>query len=240
MPNKLKYVHFEDTHNLRAPKEVVPFVINYVHPKSVIDVGCGLGTWLKIFKENGIHDYTGIEGSHIDKTKLVIPPDKIIVKDLEKPFALPRKFDLVISLEVAEHLKESSADDFIRSLTSLGNIILFSAAIPFQSGQNHINEQWPEYWREKFSKQGFYTHDVLREHFWNNENVDAWYSQNMFFYMHESLKEKYSPSYPNKQLPARIHPKLFIKIMHAYHPHAATFKKSFGNFLSALKKLLRK
>ena len=56
-------------------------------------------------------------------------------------------FDLVVSLEVAEHLPKECADIFVDSLVRLGPIILFSAAIPQAGGTCHINEQWPEYWR---------------------------------------------------------------------------------------------
>ena len=87
-----------------------------------------------------------------------------------------------MSLEVAEHLPESAADTFVKTLTNLSDNIIFSAAIPSQGGQNHINEQWHTYWIEKFEKRGFYCHDLIRTHIWNNEKVDWWYKQNMFFF----------------------------------------------------------
>lgn len=60
--------------------------------------------------------------------------------DVGAPIELHRRFDLVLCLEVAEHLPASAADTLVRSLTGLGNVIAFSAAIPFQGGANHVNE----------------------------------------------------------------------------------------------------
>ena len=65
-----------------------------------------------------------------------------------------RKFDLVLSLEVAEHLPSECAEAFVESLVNLGPVILFSAAIPYQGGENHVNEQWPEYWVGVLSGEG--------------------------------------------------------------------------------------
>jgi SAM-dependent methyltransferase len=163
-----------------APREVVPFLINLVKPKNVLDVGCGTGTWLKAFEEAGISDYIGVDGDHLDKGRLEIPQDKFYAINLCKKWKLNRKFDLVLSLEVAEHLPEENADSFVEALVTHGDTIVFSAAIPGQDGQYHLNEQWPQYWQTKFLKHGFYFHDVIRPLIWDNKKIDWWYRQNMF------------------------------------------------------------
>jgi SAM-dependent methyltransferase len=183
---KSKYTHDRKIHNLDTPKEIVPIVITIVNPKSVVDIGCGTGTWLNIFKKNGVTEYLGVEGFHLNPDELVIDTDKVLLKDLEQPFELEKKYDLALCLEVAEHLKPESADLFVESLTKVADIILFSAAIPFQGGQNHINEQWPTYWEEKFKKYNFYFSDSIRQLFWENSKIQWWYKQNMFFVAHES------------------------------------------------------
>src|SRR5690606_34222821 len=116
--------------------------------------------------------------------------------DLTKKLELNKKYDMAISLEVAEHLPESAADTFVESLTSHASIILFSAAIPQQGGQYHVNEQWPNYWNEKFKKRGFQAFDILRSEFWNNEHVPWWYRQNMVFFVKqgEETFNKFEPS----------------------------------------------
>ena len=183
-----------------APREVVPIIMNLVKPGSVLDVGSGIGTWLKAFEEAGVQNYCGLDGDYVDRSQLKIPTEKFIPIDLGKSWSLHKKFDLVISLEVAEHLPESSADTFVDSLTSHGDVILFSAAIPGQGGQRHINEQWPEYWQKKFARHGFYFHDIVRPMIWNNENVNWWYRQNIFLINKDKNQETIMPL---------VHPELF-------------------------------
>ncbi|HRH51323.1 MAG TPA: class I SAM-dependent methyltransferase [Panacibacter sp.] len=183
---EIKYVHLVKDHNLNAPGEIVPHLINIFHPDSVADVGCGLGTFLNIFLQNGVTDVSGIDGMWVDKSKLVIPEKYFTEKDLEQRLHFERKFDLVLCLEVAEHLSEQSADVMIENLVSLGDIILFSAAIKNQGGQNHINEQPANYWMEKFKQHDFVFYDVFRNVFWNNPSIDWWYKQNMFLVANRS------------------------------------------------------
>ncbi len=51
-----KYIHKEDIHNLRAPRQLVPIILQLCSPESVVDIGCGIGTFLYCFKEAGISD----------------------------------------------------------------------------------------------------------------------------------------------------------------------------------------
>jgi len=61
-----------------SAKEIVPLVLELIQPKSVIDVGCGLGTWLSVFKQHGIEDFLGVDGYYIDKKMLQIPEENFI------------------------------------------------------------------------------------------------------------------------------------------------------------------
>ena len=97
-----------------------------------------------------------------------------------------KPFDLVESLEVAEHLEEKYAKNFIELLTKFSDIILFSAAIPYQGGTNHFNEQPPQYWAEIFKNFDFLCFDILRTENWDNEKIGFWYRQNTMFYVHKS------------------------------------------------------
>lgn len=187
------YQYLDATHNLDAPREVVPLVMDMVTPESVLDVGCGTGTWLQVFGENGVSDYLGIDADHVPAEKLRISPERFIVRDLGTRWQLDRKFDLVVCLEVAEHVPPAAADNLVSSVVSHGDVILFSAAIPGQGGQFHVNEQWPEYWQKKFAVHGFYFHDVLRSGIWDNPRVNWWYRQNIFLITREYSGEKILP-----------------------------------------------
>ena len=166
----------------RSAKAVVPRVVDALAPTSVIDVGCGTGTWLAVFLDHGISDVLGVDGPYIDRTLLEIPRERFLPFDLTKPLGLDRTFDLVVSLEVAEHLPWACAEAFVRSLTELGPAVLFSAAVPYQGGTSHVNEQWPDFWAARFSKRGYAPVDFLRRHLWNDVNVEWWYAQNMLLY----------------------------------------------------------
>ena len=61
-----------------SAKEIVPLVLELVRPRSVIDIGCGIGTWLSVFVELGINDVYGIDGAHIDRKKLEIPEERFL------------------------------------------------------------------------------------------------------------------------------------------------------------------
>jgi len=222
-----------------SAKEVVPLIIDFVQPKSVIDFGCGVGTWLKVFIDHGIADVFGIDGGDIDPDMLHIPLANFKSCNLLDQDIVKRKFDLAISLEVAEHLPEEKAKSFIASLTNLSNVIAFSAAIPLQGGTEHINEQWQEYWENIFKENGFISIDCLRPIIWDNRNVVFCYRQNMFIY----VKEEHIPDYPtlqskllcsNNSIKNIVHPEKLIKAIQSPQYHHIRLKVIF---LMLLKKL---
>lgn len=163
-------------------KEIVNILYQLFHPASVVDFGCGLGNFIRKFKEKGVDEVLGIDGAWAQSNDLfkLTNPDEFMEADLNRSIQLPRRFDLAICLEVAEHLPSGSADILVGNLTAASDIIVFSAAIPGQGGIHHINEQWIQYWEKKFKQKGFVIHDVLRPIIWNNERIKWWYRQNIF------------------------------------------------------------
>jgi len=157
---------------------LTPWIIENLKPKSVIDFGCGCGYFLQSICENNI-------GLNFNKPhNLMIPELNFIQHDLSEYFDSNHiKFDLVISLEVAEHLHPSSADMFIESLTDAAeDYILFSAATPGQGGDGHLNECPHSYWHHKFAEKGFIAHDIIRPILKDHKEVPFWYRNNIFFY----------------------------------------------------------
>jgi SAM-dependent methyltransferase len=157
--------------------------------ESVLDLGCGRGVWLARWLQRGATDVQGVDGPYVDGRKLHVPTSCFVAHDLVRPLTLARRFDLVESLEVAEHLPESAADVFIDNLVRHGQLILFSAATPGQGGENHINEQPWEYWRQKFSARGYDVFDFLRPRLVHDAAVYLWYRHNTFVYAHRSIVE---------------------------------------------------
>ena len=208
------YKHYEKEHNTNAAAEIVPFLMGKFQPKSVLDIGCGIGTWLYEFKKSGVPNVLGIDIPYVDKSLLskYLNENEFEATDLSKAFNVGKKFDLAISLEVAEHLPESAADVFVHSITQHSDIVVFSAALPFQEGQNHINEQWPEYWQKIFNSKGYVAYDFIRDEFWDNEKIDIWYRQNIILYAKLGLAELQNFE-PAKGRLSRIHPSLYVSRM---------------------------
>jgi 2-polyprenyl-3-methyl-5-hydroxy-6-metoxy-1,4-benzoquinol methylase len=112
----IDYDHALNTHSLDGPQHVFANLFPGALPSSVLDVGCGIGTWLRAALDAGVPDVLGIDGINIPSDKLLIPAASFTVRDLTKPIDLGRRFDLVICLEVAEHLEFEQAEVLIRTL----------------------------------------------------------------------------------------------------------------------------
>ena len=207
------YVHDEITHNSSAAEQVLPVLFEIYKPSSILDVGCGLGNWIEVAKKISGAEIKGVDGDYVDRRLLKIEENEFVEKDLTKTFDLNRKFDLAICLEVAEHLPEASAEGFIKSITNHSDVIMFSAALPGQGGQHHINEQWPSYWQEHFNNCGFEMMDFFRFKIWNNPKIEYWYKQNLFLVVrkgHKLAKNEAEIAY------SLVHPELLELIHEQY------------------------
>lgn len=168
-----------------SAEATMPLFTSLVDIRSAVDVGCGVGTWLKVLMAHGVPDVLGIDGDYVDRGALQIPSYRFLPLDIRQPFTVSRRFDVALSLEVGEHLPADCAEGFVDSLTRLAPVILFSAAIPFQGGTDHINEQWPEYWAEFFRSRGYVAFDCIRSHIWDDPRVEWWYAQNILLYAND-------------------------------------------------------
>ena len=93
---------------------------------------------------------------------------------------------MALCLEVGEHLPESKAVDLVESLTRLAPVVLFSAAVPQQSGENHVNEQWQTWWADLFRRFDYVPLDCIRRRVWEDPDVDWWYTQNMLLMVQQA------------------------------------------------------
>jgi glycosyltransferase involved in cell wall biosynthesis/SAM-dependent methyltransferase len=200
----------------RSAKEIVPHVLELLQPQCVVDVGCGIGSWLAVFREHGVTDVLGLDGAHVDLNLLQIPHEQFLAHDLTQPLQLSRHFDLALSLEVAEHLPADGAAAFVTSLVGLAPVVLFSAAVPYQGGTHHVNEQWPGYWISLFERHGYVVLDCLRDKVWGNNRVDWWYCQNLLLFCTPDVLQRNAglrrelASTPRAPL-ALVHPRLFLQ-----------------------------
>lgn len=176
--------------SIESARVVVPLVREWFPVRSVLDVGCGQGAWLKIWRELGVEQVTGLDGSYVDSAALLIPRENFQAVNLTERFQLDRRFDLVTCLEVAEHLPRESAADLIRSLCDHSDFVLFSAAVPGQGGANHINEQPYGYWKTLFERNGFGAFDCIRPAISNDPRVKRWFRYNLFLFAREGCVDR--------------------------------------------------
>lgn len=201
----VKYTHSNNRHTLLGAQEALPFIFGENPPSSIVDVGCGTGTWLRAASDAGVTKIKGINGLIPPEEELHIDSGRILEADLSLPLNLDEKFDMALCLEVAEHLDQAHANQLISTLTKLSDHIIFSAAIPNQPGDHHVNCQWPSYWQQLFNEYGFACEDSIRPVIWDRETIEPWYRQNIFV-ARRSAKAGGEP-----KLPPLIH--------HAMLPH---------------------
>jgi SAM-dependent methyltransferase len=202
------------TRTLHAAETVLGILFDRFDLSSLIDVGCGTGTWLQAARVLGATRVVGIEGAWLPEELHDDPSLEIVKTDLEQAVAVPETFDLCVALEVAEHLSPQRAASFVDDLCQLSNRILFSAAIPGQGGSRHSNEQWQSYWAELFNRRGYVAMDLIRPMVWNDASIPYWYRQNVLVYLrngdHERDQQAICTSHAN--LLDVVHPELFARV----------------------------
>jgi SAM-dependent methyltransferase len=201
----------------RSAAIVVPLLVELFEPRSVVDVGCGTGVWLSIFCEHGVSDILGIDGSWVAQCQREIPDTFFREYDLTQPIALERAFDLALCLEVAEHLPAEAAPGLVESLTALAPVIVFSAAIPGQGGEGHVNERWPSFWSRYFAPHGYVCFTGLRQRLWPADTVEFWYRQNILCFIKEIRRDLIDRALRGSESPAAepldvVHPQLYLRV----------------------------
>jgi SAM-dependent methyltransferase len=172
--------------SLQSARIVAALIAELLTPRKVVDVGCGLGGWLLALSETGAHELLGIDGDHVDRSKLYIDPACFTAMDLSRPFKVEGRFDLAICIEVAEHVPHAYSEDLVNALCGAAPVVLFSAALPGQGGSGHVNEQWPEYWHRRFHQRGFRMFDSIRPRIREEPRVRWWYRQNLVLYANDA------------------------------------------------------
>ena len=197
----IDYDHSANDHSITGPEAALPWLLGEDRPASVLDVGCGIGTWLRAFQQLGITDVFGIDGVDVPEDALLVSKKLFAHHDLSKPLELGRRFDLLLCLEVAEHLDPEAGERLVASLTQHADTIFFSAAAPGQPGQHHVNCQWPSYWQEIFNARGYACDDAVRWRMWSDGRIEHWYRQNTFCARKNILLAGHEP-----RIVAVIHP----------------------------------
>jgi len=211
-----------------AANQILSLLIEKI-PKisSAVDIGCGVGTFLSVLCDKGVNKIQGIDGDWVDESMLMIGREQFLKANLVSPPSIDERYDLAICLEVAEHLPIDAARNFIKWLCKLSNVILFSAAIPGQGGENHFNESWQSYWVQLFEDEGYVTNDFIRSAIWQDEKIPFWYRQNIFVFTKHPHRINCQASMPIDI----VHPELY-RAQQAGGTYYGRISKLVKNFLS--------
>lgn len=194
------FFSYLQTFALRSARRVVPVVQRALPVQSVADFGCGHGAWLYAWREAGA-GIAGVDGSYVNQNRLLVPRSAFTAADLAAPLDLGRRFDLAQSLEVAEHLPPASAEQFVDTLSRHANAVLFSAAVPGQGGEHHVNERPLSFWRSLFARRGYHAVDWVRPAVAGDPAVQRWYQCNTILYVNDAGAERLSPAARNAIVP---------------------------------------
>lgn len=162
---------------------------------SVLDVGCGEGWLTRALRQRGL-EALGVDGDPLDGVDQLIDLEGGELPDLGR-------FDLVSCLEVAEHVDQGAASRFVQWLTAHADVVLFSAAVPGQGGDGHVNERPAGYWVDLFAREGYVGSGELRWWLWDDDRVEWWYRQNLLLFWRG---ETFGPLAQLDGCPTVIHP----------------------------------
>jgi hypothetical protein len=235
-------IKWHDHHGIKttsSAETIIDILMSFLDVEAVLDVGCGDGRWLSVCHAKGVASISGVDGPWTDPEGLQISSEFVTIRELSQPFKLGRRFSLAISLEVAEHVDKKFSDVFVDNLVRHSDVVLFGAAVPYQGGFRHINEQWQSYWAKLFEARGFLNYDLFRSQIWNDKNVHTWYKQNIIMYINKNKVDtidkvsNYIKTKSIQRLPLDIvHPETYEPTASykkiAFRPLARQFPKQFS------------
>lgn len=138
--NKLGYWENYGKHDHVFCNELSDWVCDFLTPhknKNIIDMGCGLGNYLKELQNKGFKNLLGLEGSQSRDWVF----NNIKIQDLTKDFYLgDESKGIVLSFEVGEHIPKEYESVFIENITKhCDSYLIISWAILNQPGNGHVN-----------------------------------------------------------------------------------------------------
>lgn len=210
-----RYYKRHQAGSYQSALQILRFVHSITHFQTMVDYGCGIGTWGNAARSLGTKEYLGIDQHAFDVGYMLISESEYLQGNLQHPIRLRSSYDLAVCVEVAEHISKDFADALVDNVCQNSEVVLFSAALTYQGGTGHINEQPCTYWIEKFRSKGYMPVDCIRPAFWDNEQIEIWYRNNCILYMTCVAFDRYHKNIPVVSLPADIiHPKMLERILY--------------------------
>ena len=152
-------VNYRDSQQLAAFfKKIAQRIVEDLHPKTVLDGGCAMGHLVAALRDLGVEAY-GIDISEyaISMVRRDVRP-YCAVGSLADPLpgTFPQRFDLIVSLEVLEHLSAAEGQKAIANLCAHTEQFLFCSTPDDFEDPTHINVQPTAYWADLFARNGLY------------------------------------------------------------------------------------
>lgn len=209
-----KYFKKHETGSYDSAIIILKYIQSFFQFTSIIDYGCGIGTWCKAANDLGVDDILGIDQHIYENDYMLISEKNYKQFDLRTPFEQEQEFDMAISVEVAEHIDIEYSKIFVDNICHHNKTIIFSAALPGQGGRGHINEQPCSYWINLFRQNNYEVIDCIRPYCWDNENVEVWYKNNCMLFIEKNLYQDLVVQVPKHFFPTDIiHPQMLTRIL---------------------------
>ncbi len=174
-----------ENHSGAAAGPMAASIVRDLGPRTVIDVGCGGGNLLEALQARGCEVF-GLEyaAAGVDAcARRGVPARRFnLRRDVFEP---KQRYDVVCSIEVAEHLPAQTADRYVKLLAGAGETLVFSAATPGQGGTDHLNEQPHAYWIEKLSTHGLILDETISARWrdeWERAGLQPWFWRNIMVF----------------------------------------------------------
>lgn len=197
-----EFFDYIDAGARQSAQRMIHLVQPWLNAQSVVDLGSGRGVWLHEWMNAGVSEVLAADGDYVDRDRLAVPAESFHACDLTQPLDLGRRYDLAQSLEVGEHLPNSASETLVESLTRHSDRVLFSAAVPGQGGEFHINERPLAFWQGLFADQGYSAFDCVRPALKDDDDVENWYRYNTILYVNEAGRKTLPQEVLTTEVPA--------------------------------------
>ncbi len=135
-------------------------IVEKIQPKTVLDIGCAYGLLVESLRDRNCEAF-GIDVSDYALSKAREDIVKYLsVETILRP--LDKKFDLIVTIEVIEHIKEDDCETAIRNMCAAADSVLLATTPDDFDDPTHFNVQPPVYWVRQFAKFGF-APDILHD-----------------------------------------------------------------------------
>lgn len=164
--------------------KVIKNLANILDVKDIADFGCGPGWYTYYFYKCGFQ-VNGYDGNpNVEKVSSLLFNKEYYCQcqDLTEPFNIDIPFEMIICLEVGEHIPQKMEDIFLQNLVSNANkYILLSWAIPGQKGDGHINCHTNAYIISKMKNKGWTYNRIVSKQLRCAANLD-WFKNTLMFF----------------------------------------------------------